>query len=298
MKTLLATLACLVSTSIGVAQDRVAETKKQLGIANDKITRAEVGKAATVETADLLVVATVPEAKAKSLAAFGQKAYDAASAALKNDKKEVLWPGKLTVFLLKDREDFSKFFRKVLQERPDVRETVRVNLKGNEPYLLVLLPEGPMVRDADVQAEFGSAVAEALLKQKAEGKSANAALPDWLRVGFGNAIVNKLDGQAGRAGAMRLKLRSVFVKSLKNPMPPKVWDVWGDSRPMEFEALATSVTEYFVFGPEWERFPKMLQSYRTSDDNQNPTTAKALELLDLKPDALDTAWRAWVVKQR
>jgi len=298
LKTLLTAVLCLILPALVSAQERDAETKKQLAAATEKIARADVGKAVTVETADLLLVATLPDAKAKSLAAFGQKVYETASAALKNDKKEVLWPGKLTVFLLKDREDFSKFFRKVLQERPDIRETVRVNLKGNEPYLVVLLPEGPMVRDADVQAEFGSAVAEALLKQKAEGKSANALLPDWLRVGFGNAIVNKMDGQAGRAGAMRLKLRSVFVKSLKNPMPAKAWDVWGADRPKEFEALATSVTEYFVFGPEAERFPKMLQSYRTSDENQNPTTEKALELLDLKPDALDTAWRAWVVKQR
>jgi hypothetical protein len=151
--------------------------------------------------------------------------------------------------------------------------------------------------DAELQGELAAAVATAVLKQKAGTEANMFQLPDWLTTGFGKAIVNRVEGQSARQTAFKTKLRLLFAKGPKNPNPPKVNELWrGAERPKDFDLLATSLAEYFAFGPESKRFGKLLMGYKPSEEAPNPNTDAALDLLELKWDELDTAWKTWIIR--
>src|SRR5215212_8496281 len=85
---------------VGTAARADDVTDKQKKLAADNMKQADVAVFATVETDDLILVATLPDEKAKGLAAQLQKTSVLARKVLQYEDKEKPWTGKLTVYFL------------------------------------------------------------------------------------------------------------------------------------------------------------------------------------------------------
>ena len=95
------------------AADKVAAQKK----AALENWEAVGGVAAHVETAHLLVYAPKSyDKRLKDIGATLEKYYEQARKPL-GYEKESPWPGKITVYLIPDRDDFAKFVRRVEKRR-------------------------------------------------------------------------------------------------------------------------------------------------------------------------------------
>jgi len=296
----IALFAVLVGENLVRAQDRAEEAKKQLAVVGAAWKQAELSKMNTSETADLIVVTSLPDAKVKSLALAGQKAYNLAWKTLQYEETDKPWPGKLTIIYFDKRDDYTKYMRKVVLEKPSPKETARLMLRGTEPTVLVVLASDAKGTDDELFTEMVNAVSLALLKHKSGATAPSAGnfdLPDWLTFGFSRNILGRLEGQAVKLTAYRAKVRPIALARLpKGSAVLTAQSLWTGERPKEFDAMAVSLVEYFAFGPENMRFTKLIIGFRPGENGEVPTTDKALELLELKWDALDKSWKSWIVK--
>lgn len=278
-------LVALALPAAVFAQD--AEVKAQKAAAVENMKRAGVDKPATVETTSLLVYSSLTEAKTKPIADTAQKAFDAAKKALKVDDKDKPWAGKLTVYVLADRKEYAAFVRLVESRKPEADETWAVQVRGAEPYAAI----GAKTETA-LAGEAAAGVAVALLDQKAGAGSATFTLPSWLHTGFGRAIAVR---QSPRAlDDHRAKVKALFAKNKLGTFAAA--QVWGAEKLKDADTYATSLVEYLVFGTDGDKFAKFLGGYKPGENQQEPTTANALEAANWTPEALDLAWKTWVVK--
>ena len=292
-----ALLAALAFSAVAFAQDKPdksADVKLQKAAATEKLTKASLLKTTLVETNDLIVYTTWPEAKAKTLAATVQKVYESTFKTLKFEPADSPWPGKLTVFFLPERKEFASFVRLVEQRRPDAADTTSVQIRSKEPYILVGLETDSKFTEADMAGEAGAAVAEALLNTKAGVTAGAATLPTWITTGFGKLMVLKMEGNAGKLTAFRTKVRALGAKGKAATF--KASDAWAESRTKETETVTVSVVEFLLFGPDPMKFTKVLSGFKPSEERPTPTLEQALEVADYKPDTLDTAWKTWLAK--
>jgi hypothetical protein len=287
----LLTLVCGLATA-AVAQD---EVKKQKVVATENLDRASVSKPAVVETANLMVYSTLTEEKTKPVADAAQRAVDAAKKALRFTDKDTLWPGKLVVYALPDRKDFNTFARLVENRKVDADETRSVTVRGGEPYALVTAPAAARQPDGAVREEAAVAVATAVLDLKAGAGTGAFTLPGWFRNGFGKAVALRLNPPA--LDAHRAKVRTLFARNRLTTF--QAADLWTEgSQLKDADTYAVSLVEYLVFGADAAKFGKFLGGFKPSDDRQMPDVTTALEQAEWKPDALDVAWKTWVLKQK
>src|SRR6266700_4141540 len=109
------------------AQKKTAETAWAL---------LEIGDFAHLETAHLLVYAPKAyEKKLKDTGASLEKQRDLIVKALALDPKEDPWPGKLTVYLLSEREQFTSFIRRVEKRRQESEEVGSFVTESNQPHV-------------------------------------------------------------------------------------------------------------------------------------------------------------------
>ena len=274
--------------------DQPAEVKAQRDAATEKMAKAGLKKTTVVETTDLIVHSTWPEAKAKSLAAGVQKVYESTHKSLKFEKADTLWPGKLTVFFIPERKEFNAFIRLVEQRKPDSSDTSSVQVRGKEPYILVGVETDSKLTDADMTTEVGEAVAEALLNIKAGVTAGAVALPGWITTGFGKLMTHRVDGNATKLAAHKAKVRTLYSKGKAAPL--QAADAWAETKTKETDTVAMSVVEFLLFGPDPTKFTKVLSGFKPNDERPKPTLVQALEVADYTPDTLDAAWKAWLAK--
>jgi hypothetical protein len=298
MPKLFALLSVLAMTASAFGQakpDKSADVKLQKDAATEKLTKSNL-KTTLVETNDLIVYTTWPEPKAKTLAASMQKVYESTFKTLKFEPADSPWPGKLTVFFIPERKEFTSFVRLVEQRKPDPSDTTSVQVRSKEPYILVGLETDSKFTEADMAGEAGAAVAEALLNTKAGVTAGAAMLPTWITTGFGKLMVLKMEGNAAKLTAFRTKVRALSATGKAAAF--KASDAWSEIRTKENETVTVSVVEFLLFGPDPTKFTKVLSGYKPSDERPNPTLDQALEVADYKPDTLDAAWKAWLVKAK
>lgn len=267
--------------------------KKQKATATDNLKQVKITKPTLVETDNLLVYAEMAEDKLKPIADAAQKAYERGYKDLRFGEKDRMWDGKLTVYVLADRPKEYTPFVKLVEQRSgklDADEMQTHATKG-EPYVAVTAAPGGKTPEADLKAEAMAAVGAVLLDQKV---GANA--PTWLHVGVGRAVAYHADGNGKALDAHKAKAKGLFTKAKVGTF--QVSDLWGATRPKEFDTLAVSFGEYLLYGADAAAVDKFLSGFRPSDERQTPTTATALEAADWKADALDTAWKTWVYKQQ
>ena len=289
--------ASLLAMAPIVAQDvketQVAAQKKAVAAA---LKQAELTKIISVESAEIAFYTTLPEARAKIIVAGAQKAFDATQKVLKFDDKEKIWPGKLTLYYLPERRDFTAMKRSLLPENTDKRATSFVRVRGPEPYILMGTDAGVKQTDAEIVAEAGEQVAGAMLDHKAGVNPGTFDLPFWVRSGFGKSMVLRAEGNSAKLLAHRNKVKLLFAKA---KLPTfKAADVWAGMANKDTETMTISLVEYFVFGMEPDKFGKLFVVLKPNEQGQSPTIEQALEFMELKPDTLDAAWKAWGAKQK
>src|SRR5262245_55880674 len=158
---------------------KLAEQKKT---AEGNWATVGAGDPAHVETAHLLIYAPKSfEKRLKDLGALLEKQHEQAHKALALDKEEPL-PGKVAVYLLPERTQFTAFVRRVEKRRLDPEDCGSHQLEGDSPHVAAGPPQEKT--DPAVEAQAGEQIAQALLVKKA-GRT--VPLPNWLRTGFGRA---------------------------------------------------------------------------------------------------------------
>ena len=291
---LFAALALSVPALAQVKVERSVEVKAQKEVAAEKLAKVGSIKTTQVETADLLLYTTWPEAKAKSLAVGVQKVYELARKTLQFEAADSPWPGKLTVFFIPERKEFNTFIRLVEQRKPDVTDTTSVQVRGKEPYILVGLETDSKFTDGDMAGEVGAAVAESLLNTKAGVSAGAVTLPGWIATGFGKLMVLRVDGNAAKLAAYKVKVRGLIAKG--KTVTAKASDAWGEAKTKETDTITVSVVDFLLFGPDSTKFAKVLSGFKPSEERPTPTVEQSLEVADYKPDTLDAAWKAWLAK--
>lgn len=282
---LAAVLVVLVLTGPPARADDTSEKQKKIAAANMK--QAEIATWATVETPNLIVVATLSDEKAKALADGLQKCHATARKALQYEDKEQPWPGKLTVYFVTEPKLFKSFMRTVVGESPGDAES-HVVLKGDAPFVLDLGEVSSPAAEAEAYTDAGAHVANALLSART---GSGVVLPDWARVGFGRAVSLRSGGaNSPRMTAYRTRARAAVVGGAGKP-GAKLADVWEGAN----RDLATSLMDYFAFGPKAADFPKVVTALRPGENNTPPQLPMALETATgMKWMDLELAWKKWV----
>jgi len=273
-----------------------AQAKTQKSLAQEILKKAELAKIVSVESPEIMLFTSLSETRAKAVVTGAQKAFDAAQKVLKFDEKERLWPGKLIVYHLPERRDFTVMKRMLLPESGDKFSKTFLRVRGTEPFIILGTDAGAKQTDAEIIADLGETVAEAMLSHKAGVNPGTFDLPNWIRTGFGKAMLLRAEGNTAKFAAHRNKLKLLFVKA---KLPTfKASDAWTGMGTKDSETLTISLVEFFLFGMEPGKFDQFIAAQKPDEQGNLPGIEKALEALELKPDTLDAAWKMWVAKQK
>jgi hypothetical protein len=272
---------------VGAADDPIAKIKAQKLAAKDAWTSLDIGPPATLETKHLLIYAPKSMAgRLKNIGPLLEKYYDQAARALKLDPKKEIYPGKVTVYLLANRDHLTAFARRVEKRRPAADESASF-AAADEKLHAVGAPTGAKA-PASAEVRAGEQLA-ALLLQRSAG--VRTVLPDWLLAGF------------ARATSYRLVPREKFV--LDDRRKAKSWsrtrkpgDVYGGTlETEEVEALQGSLADFFAYGPGSARFAKFVAGFKP-EDGIAKSTLQALQAADLTAEKVEKSWKAWVLKPK
>lgn len=277
----------------GADDDKAVEAQKAAATAN--LTKAGLKKVATVETANLIVVSSLTEAKAKGMADAAQKVFTFARTALKLEEKDAIAPGKLTVVVLGDPREYSSYIRIVTQARPDGKDWFSINTRGDTPTASIVLENGDKLKDAEAQATVSGIVAAALLNKKAGTNSTTGPLPEWVQLGFGKLMVAKAAGGAAMTD-YRTKSKALVTGKAKTVV--RAADVWGGVKFKDSDLAAASLVEYMMYGTEGDKFFQFVAAFKPDETTAAPTVASALAAAEWKPDALEVGWKIWASKQK
>lgn len=254
---------------------------KQRQTADAVIKSLQVRSMASFESKNLILNATLPDARLKSLATTLEKQYAAALKALQFDKDETPWPGKLTVYIFTDRSDFRSFVRQVEKRSVDDAELGSVLLKDDTPHAAA----GPgRTKDAPTpEAQSGYQIAAALLSTRAK----NVPVPEWVVSGFGRAT-------AAQAAGTSAGNRKRAARALSAQLKPT--DVWNDATPKDAkQILATSIADFLFYGKGAAKPADFLNGFRPDDDKPMKTAVAAVAAINLTPEQFEAAYRKWLL---
>lgn len=273
-------MALAVVASVAAADDerdkKVAEQRKKAEAAWESL---EAGEFAFVETKHLLVYAAKDLAKQMKARGETLESYhDKAMAASGLDVKDG-YPGKITVYLLGEREQVTAFARRVEKRRPMAGESG--SFKAEDGMLHAAA--GTAGKGA-VEARAGEMVAALILARKA---GRGTQLPDWLLAGFGRAT----SYQVLPKEKFVLDDRKQAQTLAKKKDASTVWD--GNLEADEAEAMQGSVAEFLAYGPGKKYFPKLLVGYAPGENVTTKTTPQALEEAGLTAEKVNKAWKNW-----
>jgi len=284
-----ALILSLAVTSVSVADDDVAKQKAAIA---ETVAKLKLKTTTVVETADLLVSTTLPDAKAKTLADAAQRAVTVARDNLGIAKEDSITAGKLALYVFADFSDLKSFIRLVEQRRPE-SDTFTMNLRATSPYIAVSSDAGAKLVEADLTAAAAGWAAAAVLVKKV-GFGGEGRLPEWLQRGYGRACFLRSE-PAGRQATARAKIKSVVGGKGKNVVWAK--DIWSGEKLLERDLVTGSFIEYLAFGPNAEKFLALAKQMKPNLINETPMMDGALLVtLEMNVDAADTAWKIWAIK--
>lgn len=272
------------------------DATKSKELAEAALKTAAVKQFDRAESAHVVVYAGWTGAKAKPMAEAAQKAFDLAAKTIRVDKPDELFPGKIVVVLLPDRRQFGSFCLAITGKKPESRESQEIRIRTEPPFAAISQLLGEKLTDADWAPLAMASTATAVLQKKLGIDPGSFNLPDWAEVGFGKLCALKAENNGSKLSAYRTKVKSLIAGRLRGAV--KVTDAWAPSKGKEFDTLAMSVVEYFAFGPDPEQFPKLLNGFKQSDSNTNPTMQSVLANLEWKWEDLDSAWKSFAAKAR
>ncbi|WP_439623456.1 hypothetical protein [Gemmata sp.] len=260
---------------------------KQKAAAVATLKKANLDKAAVVETDNFLIASSWPEEKARALGGVLEKVVPIARKALQFEEKDEAWRGKLAVFVLPETRDFKSFMRGVIQRDP---EGVYTDVRADDPFVVDPVDAPVRATDADQYAAVAASVANAFLRSR----GSTAALPDWVLNGFGRVTAARAAGTNSAAYTKYRTAARLAVLGPKGGKPAALGELWGDTKPANGDALAASLVEYMAYGPGAANFVKLVFAYRPNENGDSPATPQALEAAGWKDTAaLEAAWRKW-----
>ncbi|MBX9582030.1 MAG: hypothetical protein K2X87_17130 [Gemmataceae bacterium] len=272
---------------LGLARaDEAADRQRKAAEAN--LAKAEVGKLTVAETENLFLLTPLPEARAKAVAGHLQKAYAVARKGLRFDPKDEPWAGKLAVYHLPERADFTRFMRAVAGAKPD--DPYHVAVRGDAPYVLSGSALPAKAADADVAAELGPPVGAALLVARV---GPSAKVPEWVRGGYGRAAALRAEGTGGKRFGEYKKAARAAALGGGGSYPARAADAWAGDRP-DADVVATSLMDYLAFGPPAAKFPKFLDALKPDENGNIPDISAAVEAGGGKMEVFEAGWRRWV----
>lgn len=276
------------SPAAGQEKKAAVASQKEIVLANLK--KADLAKAAVVETEHFLVAGRLTEDKAKALGALLEKVAPVARKALEYDSKDEVWKGKLAVYFLPESKDFKIFMRSAVMTKPD---GVYYDVRADAPFVVDPVDvSGDKVTEADQFANAAAVVAGAYLK----AKGSTATMPYWLESGFGRITALRAEG----LNSKRFQTYKTQAKSLvtggKQP-PAAIADLWGESKAPNSQLLAASLVDYMAYGPGAPNFIKLVYGFRPDENGNVPSVGQAMEAAGWKETGdLEKAWQSWVLK--
>ena len=282
-------LAILVMSPSAALADEVADMiAAQKKTAGENWEALAIGPAAHVETTHLLLYA--PKSFDKRLKEIGttlEKYCDQARKPL-GYEKDVPWNGKLAVYIIPEREDFTKFVRRVEKRRIEAEDAGSHWVEGDAPHVVAGPPRAKT--DPPVEGQAGEQVSAALLVMKAGAK---VPLPGWLLSGFGRATGYRIR-PADRAVADERRRAAALVKK-----GHKASEIWGTTLEAdEAPFLEASLADFLAYGPGQAKFAGFVEAFKPEENQEKKTTAQALEGISLPVDRLNTRWREWAVNPK
>jgi hypothetical protein len=265
--------------------DRLAAQKKT---AAENWAALEIGPAAHVETAHLLVYAPKSfEKRVKEVGATLEKYYEQARKPL-GYEKEAPWTGKIAVYIFPERDDFTKFVRRVEKRRAEAEDAGSHLVEGDFPHAAGGPPRSK--GDPGAEGQAGEQLATALMVKKAGAK---VPLPGWLLGGFGRATGYRAKSGDKAAAEDRRRVAALVKKG------QKVADIWGGALEAEdAPALGASLADFLGYGPGQSKFAALLGAFAPEEGQEKKTTEQALEGVNLSVDRLNTRWREWAATPR
>lgn len=269
------------------AQETGQGPAAQKKAARDNWALLEAGEPANLETEHLIVLAPkTMERRLKEIGTNVEKAYALAIKATQAKPKEELWPGKLTVYLLPEREQFATFVRRVEKRRLSEEEAGTQFVDGDLPHAAASAPRSKTDLGLDHQA--AAQVSAALVQKKAGAK---VIVPEWLVQGFGRATAWRA-APADKAVLNERRLAKALIAG-KNRTAADVWG--GALEAEEAGVLRASLAEFLAYGPGASKFPALLSGFKPGENQDSRTIEQALESANLDPKAIEARWGAWAL---
>lgn len=264
------------------------ETKKADAFAEDAIKKLDLKSTNINDRKDFVLVTTLPEARAKALADVLQTVSTTATSKLKLEKPEKEDP-KPVVFVLPDLDVYGSFVRKFQERRPEKDELGSTHIDKDKPHVVVAPPIGEKNPNWEVMA--GSELAKFWLEKK--GSKIN--LPQWMKDGYGTAVLM-------RAKVKGMEVERTKQKKLLLPAPPakaakpdvRIDWAWKEPGKPQGDAAGAAFMEYLVFGPKDEMLEKLLGGLRPSEEVRNPTFTGVIQSFEWKVEDLDRDVRVWL----
>jgi hypothetical protein len=276
-------LAALFTLLVGSAggQDeqakKVVEQKKSAEAAWQSL---EIGPFATFETKHLLLYSPKSsEKRLKAISSTLEKYHAQAMKVTGLDPKDG-YPGKITVYLLSDRQTLTTFARRIEKRRPMESETGSFQSADDALHAVAIMTDSK----TPVEAKAGEMIA-ALLAQRRAG--VRTQVPDWLLTGFGRAT----SYQVSPREKFVLEDRKAARLYIKKREASQVWD--GTLEAEEADCLQGSLAELLSYGSP-KRFAKILEGFKPEENVPTKTTPAALEAAGLSAEKVAKTWKAWV----
>ncbi len=250
------------------------------------------GKPVLYETKHFLVCA--PEAMAKRLKDVGElleKHHDKAKEALQFERKEEnkgeVLPGKVTVYLFPEREQFTAFVRRIEGRRLLPEETGSYAAADAKLHVAASPPRSK--QGWSVESQACEQAASLMLARRA---GVRTILPEWLVAGFGRATYYRV---APRDRAV-LSDRGQAAALSRKHSAADIWD--GKVSADEADALQGSLVDFLAYGPASRAFPKFVAGFAPEERIEKKTAAQAFDTAGLKPDRIAASWKKWVPTAR
>jgi hypothetical protein len=261
---------------------------QQLKAAKDNWALVEAGDAAISESTHLILFGPKSlERRLKEIGGNLEKSYSLALKQLQLEPKEELWSGKLTVYLLANREQFTSFIRRIEKRRLEDDEVGSHSIEGDTPHAVAGPPRTK--QDLSLEMQAAAQVANALLRKKAGAKT---PLPVWLIAGFGRATAWRT-WPTDKTVAAERKLAQALVAG-KNRSATDVWENMLESE--EAGVLRASMAEFIAYGPGAGKLVALLHGFKPEENQENRTTEQALESAGLDARTVAERWRVWVMR--
>jgi hypothetical protein len=273
-------LLLLVTAAVRADEDeRKTKIEAQKKAAADAWLAVEAGPMASRETKHLLIYA--PKSMEKRLEAIGtvlEKYHDQALAPL-GLKADEAYPGKITVYLLPQRENLPAFARRVEKRRPAAGEMGSFSAADNLLHVAAIPVAG---KSMPIEARAGEQLAALLAMRRA---GVRTAVPDWVLQGFGRATSYR----ALPREKFVLEDRKLARTLVKKHKADDIWD--GILEAEEAPCLQGSLVEMLSAG---KRFGKLLDGFKPGENMATKTVAQAMEAADLVPSKVAAAWKKHV----